>query len=116
TLRVRSIESASPRQPIPALVQDERLSRSRALQVGRAGGTPGATTWAWLAALVFALSTWTILIASTRVVRFNVLWPRARPRIETTGMVVAALTAGLGYLRYSLSRSPSSLFLALAFT
>lgn len=31
-------------------------------------------------------------------------------------MVVATLTAALGYLRYSLSRSPSSLFLALAFT
>jgi signal transduction histidine kinase len=65
---------------------------------------------------VVVLSIWTILIATTNTIRFNVFWPRARLPIETTGLVVAGLTAGLGYLRYSLSRSPSSLFLALAFT
>jgi signal transduction histidine kinase len=74
------------------------------------------STWVWLGSLLVALFAWTILIATTRTFRFNVYWPRARLPIETSGMVIATLTAALGYLRYSLSRSPSSLFLALAFT
>jgi signal transduction histidine kinase len=74
------------------------------------------STWVILVTLVVVLSIWTTLIATTNTIRFNVFWPRARLPIETTGLVVAGLTAGLGYLRYSLSRSPSSLFLALAFT
>jgi signal transduction histidine kinase len=87
------------------------------LAPARAGDVPvSISTWLWLGLLLAALFAWTILIASTRTFRFNVYWPRARLPIETTGMVVATLTAALGYLRYSLSRSPSSLFLALAFT
>ena len=109
---------ASPRldSTAAALPPSDDGVRDRSPHARPVGGAVSTATWVWLGFLVAALFAWTVLIATTRTFRFNVYWPRARLPIETTGMVIATLTAALGYLRYSLSRSPSALFLALAFT
>jgi len=61
------------------------------------------------------LVAWTLLILVTPVLRFNVAWPSARLPLETARLVVATLAAALAYMRFSISRSGTYLFIALAF-
>src|ERR671924_241247 len=116
TLKVRPQASVRLDRAVAIGQESEEGVRDRPVPERTARAAVSASTWVWLGLLLVGLFTWTILIVTTRTFRFSVYWPRARLPIETTGMVVATLTAALGYLRYSLSRSPSSLFLALAFT
>lgn len=68
-----------------------------------------------IVALVAGLAGWTILTMLVSDLRFVVSLPRARPIIETAGVVVSALAAALSYLHYSLTGSRSWLYAAVAF-
>lgn len=70
------------------------------------------TLLAALAAPLLALTAAIILIPNGR---FSVVAPRVRPVLEAVTLVVAAMIAGLSYLRYSLDKDRLWLFVSLAF-
>ncbi|MBI4259380.1 MAG: HAMP domain-containing histidine kinase [Actinobacteria bacterium] len=66
-------------------------------------------------ALALLLALWTAAILLFPGFRFVFRWSRARLPIETAGFLVAVLTSGLAYLRWSLTGSRRFLYLSLAF-
>jgi signal transduction histidine kinase len=69
-----------------------------------------------VAASGLALAAWTALIPVVPFLSFTLRAPDAAVAIQTTGAVVCALVAALAYLRYSLTRRRTFVFVAVAFT